>query len=94
VKSVTLSFDWHISATLLLKHKFCDLFGDIYGDRLDVSSIDVEADEEDASSIDYGRHDATPNRKFWSIQRDSGSRTKCLPMICGKRLLRVLLMKD
>lgn len=93
MKSVAFSFDWHISATLLLEQKFCDLFGDIDGDRSDVSSIDVEANEEDASSTDHGRQDAPRKRKFWNIQRDSGSRAKCLPMIRSKRSLRVLCMK-
>ena len=89
MQSEALSFNWHISATLLLEHKFCDFFGDIDGDRSDMSSIDVEANEEDASSTDHGRQDAAPKRKFWSIQQYSGSRAECLPMIRGKGLLRI-----
>jgi len=92
VQSLTLFFDWCISVALL-ENEFCGLFRDIDGDRLDISSIYIEADEKDSSSTDHGRQDGAPKRKLWSIERDSGSRAKCLPMIRGKGLLRVLIMK-
>jgi len=42
------------STALFLENKFCDFLGDIDGNRPDASRIDVEADEEKASSTDHG----------------------------------------
>jgi hypothetical protein len=90
---VTLSFDWGILAALLLENEFCDFFCDIDGNRSDASCVDVEADEKDASSTDHGRQDGSKKRKLRSIQRDSGSRAKCLPMIRSKGWFGVSIMK-
>src|SRR5258707_15770492 len=75
---------------VLLKYELHVFFRNFNGDRPHRPGIDVEAHEEDTSSVNHKCQDSAVKRKLRDIQVNTCSRSERFPMIRSEAWLQVL----